>query len=100
MISGSIARRYARPLLQLGVDGNNYEQLGRELESVNHTVETNRELKAALESPVVPLSQRHAILQEVLQRLGVSPTVEHFALLVLDHNRFAALPGINREMRA
>ena len=100
MASGSLARRYAKALLQLGIDGRNYEVLQRELERVVTTVEGNAELKAALESPVFPLSQRKGVLAEVLRRLGCSPTVSHFSLLVLDHNRFPAIAAINRELRA
>jgi F-type H+-transporting ATPase subunit delta len=99
MISGSLARRYAKALLQLGIEGKDYERLGAELERVTSLVEGSPELKAMLESPVFPHSQRKAVLHEVLRRLAVAPVLEHFVLLVLDHNRFASLPAINRELR-
>lgn len=97
MIAGSISRRYAKALLQLGVDGHNYDALGRELGHVNATIEGSDELREALTSPIFPLSQRKAILAEVLARLGVSKWVEHFVLLLMDRNRIAALPAITRE---
>lgn len=100
MISGSLSRRYAKALLQLGIESRDYERLGRELDLVARTVEGSKDLKATLESPVFPLSQRKAVLAEVLRRLAVAPVVQHFVLLVLDHNRFNALPAINREMAA
>ena len=100
MISGSVARRYAKALLSIGVDGKNFEQLGAELTTLVKTIEGSAELKGVLESPVFPQSQRKAILGEILARLHVSKVVEHFALLLVDHNRMNALVGIDREMRA
>ena len=97
MIAGSIARRYAKALLSLGVDQKNYEQLGKELGRLTALVEGSAELSGALGSPVFPLSERRAILRDILRRLLVSKTLEHFVLLVLDHNRIGALVAIARE---
>lgn len=97
MIAGSISRRYAKALLQLGIDGHNYDVLGRELARVNATIEGSSELREALASPVFPLSQRKAILAEVLSRLAVSKWVEHFVLLLMDRNRIGALPAITQQ---
>jgi F-type H+-transporting ATPase subunit delta len=100
MISGSIARRYAKALLALGVDGKNYEQLGAELSDFVRTLQSSTELREALESPVVPVSQRKAILGEVLTRAGASVVMRHFLLLLIDHNRMNAVAAIDREHRA
>ena len=99
MIAGSISRRYAKALLQLGIEHKNFEALGRELARVVETVQGSRDLRTVLDSPVFPLSQRKAVLGEILARLGVSKTIEHFCQLVLDHNRFPAMPAIGREMQ-
>jgi F-type H+-transporting ATPase subunit delta len=99
MISGSLSRRYAKALLELGLAGHNYELLAAELDRVVATVESSKELKSALESPVFPMSQRKAILAEVLQRLGVPTVLAQFCQLVLDRNRFAAMGSIARELR-
>jgi len=100
MIAGSISRRYAKALLQLGIDGNNYEALGAELGRVVALIAEAPELHQALNSPVVAVSQRKAIATAVLGRLGVSPTILHFVLLLLDNNRVSALPAIAREFGA
>ena len=99
MISGSIARRYAKALLSLGLEQRSYEQFGQELDRLMATVASSKDLRTVLDSPVFQLSQRKAVLGEILKRLGVSKTVEHFAQLVLDHNRFPAMASIAREMR-
>jgi F-type H+-transporting ATPase subunit delta len=99
MVSGSLSRRYAKALLSLGIENRTFDQLARELEALNATVESSSELKAVLSSPVFPLAQRKGVLAEVLRRLMSSVVLTHFAQLVLDHNRFEALPGITRAMR-
>ena len=99
MIAGSIARRYAKALLQLGIDGKNYDEMGVELARLLALVEGSAELKSALENPVFPHSQRKNIVREIVAKLGVSKVVEHFVLLLLDHNRFMALAAIVREYR-
>ena len=51
-------------------------------------------------SPIIAPSARKNILREVLARLGVSKTIEHFLLLLIDHNRMPAVAAIEREYRA
>lgn len=100
MISGSIARRYAKALLQLGIDGKNYEALGGELTRFVKLLADQKQLRDALVSPIIPPSARKNILTEVLARLGLSKTMQHFLLLLLDHNRMPAVEAIEREYGA
>ena len=97
MISGSIARRYAKALLSIGVDQNSYEALGTELGRMASLMESSSELATALVSPVFPHSQRRAILRDILGRLGATKMFENFVLLLVDHNRIGALGSIARE---
>lgn len=99
MIAGSLARRYARALFDVGVSQGTYEQLGRELDDLAATYAGSRELAEALGNPVFKMSQRRAVLETVLARVGVSPTTRNFALLLLDRHRIGILPEIAREFR-
>lgn len=96
MIVGSIARRYAKALLAIGVSSNTYEKLGTELEQFAALME-NKELKDTLENPSYPLSKRKAIIEQLIIRLKPSKSVQSFMLLLTDRNRLGALPGIARE---
>ena len=100
MISGSIARRYAKALLQLGVDGKNYEALGGELSRVVKLLHEQKALHDALVSPIIPPSSRKNIVRDVLAKLGISKTMEHFLLLLIDHNRMNVVVAIEREYGA
>lgn len=100
MIAGSVARRYAKALLEIGVVNKTYEGLGREIERLGLVYSTNSELRNALENPIFLLSQRRRLLEDLCRRLAVSRTVQHFALLLLDRGRIVYVPDIARQMRA
>jgi len=98
VLSGSIARRYAKALLGIGIEKQSYEALGRELDQFTALLH-NRELTAALENPSHALSKRKAVLASVIDRIAPSPTTRSFLLLLLDRGRLEHLPGIAREYR-
>jgi F-type H+-transporting ATPase subunit delta len=98
MASGSLARRYARALLEIGVAEKRYEQLGREVAVLAEAVRSSRELAETLTNPAFPRDDREKVLKAVMHRLGTSPTVVNFTRLLLDRERVAALPDISREL--
>lgn len=99
MITGSLARRYAKALLEIGVQKQTYDALGRELERFADTLKGSPELRNALENPVFPLDKRRLVLDELARRLALSKTVRNFVMLLLDKGRIAALPDIARVYR-
>lgn len=100
MIAGSVARRYARALLEIGMANHAADALGKELERVADLMKGSAELRAALENPVFALSKRKALVEELVRRLALSRTVRNFVLLLLERGRVGALPDIAREYRA
>jgi F-type H+-transporting ATPase subunit delta len=96
LISGSIARRYAKALLAIGVDSETFEKLGDELKQFADLM-GNKELRETLENPSHPLSKRKAIIKQLVARLKPSKTTQSFVLLLTDRNRLGALPSIARE---
>lgn len=96
MISGSIARRYAKALLAIGVEAKTFEKLGDELKQFAGLM-GNKELRETLENPSYPLSKRKAIITQLVARLKPSKTMQSFVLLLTDRNRLGALPSIDRE---
>ncbi|HEX2567933.1 MAG TPA: ATP synthase F1 subunit delta [Polyangia bacterium] len=98
---GSVARRYAKALLEIGVAHKNAEAMGQELDRLVELFQSSIELADTLRNPVFPLSRRRAVLDEVIKRLAFSPQsmVRNFTLLLLDRGRIASLPDIAREYR-
>ena len=98
MSNGSLARRYARALLQLGVEGGNLERMGKEVSAFASALDSSEELLISLTSPSFPRSEREKVMTAVLGRLGAMTEVTNFGKLLLDRERVAFLPDISREL--
>jgi F-type H+-transporting ATPase subunit delta len=99
MIAGSLARRYARALLDIGVAKSSFEQLGQEMDDLAASYSASRDLAEALTNPVFPMARRRAVLEAVLEAAKASPITRNFVLLLLDRERIPYLPAIARELR-
>ena len=100
MMAGSIARRYAKALLEIGIADGNYERIGREVRALARALKSSEELTVALTNPAFARDDREKILRAVLQRLGASQMVVNFTRLLLDRERVAVLSDISRELDA
>jgi len=99
MVTGSLARRYAKALLEIGIKQQTYDALGKELDRAAETLRTSPELRNALENPVFAIEKRKLIMDELSRRLALSKTVRNFIMLLLDKGRIARLPDIARFYR-
>jgi F-type H+-transporting ATPase subunit delta len=95
-LGGSVARRYAKALFEIGVAKGNFELLGEELANLASLYIDSRELRLTLENPVFSGTQKRKIIEAVLPRVAQNPTVHNFALLLVDRRRIDALPMISR----
>lgn len=94
MINMTVARRYAKAILELGSEGGNLDALVEELLNLSAAYEASAELRNALENPLVPFEAKKAILGQLAERLGLSATARHTVLLLNDRRRMRVLPGI------
>ncbi|HEX8951966.1 MAG TPA: ATP synthase F1 subunit delta [Polyangia bacterium] len=99
MITGSIARRYAKALLEIGIQQQTFDALGKELDRAADTLRSSPELRLALENPVFSVEKRKLVMDELARRLALSKTVRNFIMLLLDKGRIGALPDIARVLR-
>ena len=99
MISGSIARRYAKALLEIGIQQQTFDALGKEIERSADTLRSSPELRNALENPIFSLEKRKLIMDELSRRLALSKISRNFILLLLEKGRIASLPDIARSYR-
>jgi F-type H+-transporting ATPase subunit delta len=98
MAGGSLARRYARAMLNIGLEQKNVEVIGREVAALAGAMASSPELAAAMANPAFPRSDREKVLVAVLGRLGASQTTVNFTRLLLDRERLTALSDIAREL--
>ncbi len=94
MIQGSIARRYARALIE--VAGASYEQVGSELSGLSAALFGTPWAAEALLRPGVPKEARERALDGILQAAGLSPLTGNFLRLLLERRRLDQLPNIVR----
>jgi F-type H+-transporting ATPase subunit delta len=98
-LSGSIARRYAKALFEIGVAEGNYERLGGELDDLANAYASSADLRMVLENPVIKVAEKQAILQAILPRVAPSPSVQRFARLLLDRGRIGIVRAAARAYR-
>ena len=87
MISLTVAKKYARALLEIGLKERNYESLGKDLEKMVGLLREAKELRAVLFSSIYPAPVRKAILLKTNESLGLSKSVLDFINLLIDRNR-------------
>jgi len=97
MLSGSLARRYAKAVFEIGQEGG-LDKIASDLRSFAHAMRDSAELLSALTSPAIPRSDRRKIIDGLLQRIGVVSTTRNLMYLLLDGERVASLPMIVREL--
>ena len=99
MIPGVIARRYARALLEIGVETGVIDTLVEEIARIAQTYESSAELRAVLSDPLVPIAAKHAILDDVGTRLTLSATAKNVVKMLLDRRRIQAIVPIASRLR-
>ncbi len=99
MIDASVARRYARALLALGLEEGRHEKYGEELEAVSRTLQASPEARDLAVNPGYSTQQRQGIIGTLASQLQLSPTVVSFLRLLVDRQRLTALPDMVRWYR-
>jgi F-type H+-transporting ATPase subunit delta len=100
LIHSSVARRYARALLSLGLEEGQFERYGGELEAMVQAMNQSRELGSLLTNPGYTQEHRHGAVNAAAQALRLSPLTVSFLRLLVDRQRAGDLPQIARVYRA
>lgn len=94
----AIASRYAQALYELGVEQGNLPTLTEEIREVSATYNASADLRGVLSNPVLDVETRKIVLQEILDRLGVSTTVKNTIKLLAERRRLVVLPYLSRAL--
>ena len=93
----AINSRYARALADVAVEKKlDADKLSAELHSLSQALESSVELRAVLETPAVPASQKLKVLDAVVAKLGASPVARNFLAVLVQNRRISALDEIAR----
>lgn len=97
MQAGSLARRYARAILQLGAG---VDKIATDLRTLAKAMKESPELISSLTNPAIRRSDRRKVLEALLTRIAAHEHSKNLVYLLLDGERVASLPGISRELDA
>lgn len=99
MVNVSVARRYARALLEAG-SGADADRISSQLDALKDVVQSHAELRAFLADPTYTPAQLRAVMDVLIQRLPVdAEPLPRFLRLLIDRRRLASLPDIARQFR-
>ena len=99
MISVTIAKKYAKALLEMGLQGGNYEVLEQDLEKMAGLLRENKDLRVVLQSAAFPKPTRKAIAGKISERLGLATTTITFIELLIQRKRIDLLFEITKAYR-
>jgi F-type H+-transporting ATPase subunit delta len=94
VINRTIARRYAKALMNIGGEDGKYDTYGEELDAFTTLFQREEQLREVLNNPAFSILRRQAIIQEIGKRLRLSPLTINFLHLLVDKNRMRYLPDI------
>jgi len=87
VISLTLARKYARALLEIGLQEGNYEDLGRDLEKMAELLKENKELRIVLASVAYPVATRKEIAKAIGKSLGLLKSIIDFIDILIERDR-------------
>jgi len=90
-----VAKRYAKALLELGKDDGNKEKYGEELGEIIALMDSAPELETVLANPGFEVEERRAVLDKLLDKMGLSPMVNNFLRLLMDRGRIGGLRAMS-----
>jgi F-type H+-transporting ATPase subunit delta len=100
MVTGSLSRRYARAVFELGKEHKNVDKLGADLRSIAKAMKESAELSSVLTNPALRRSERRRVIEAVLDKLGVDKLTKNLVAILLEGERLSSLPAISRELDA
>ncbi len=95
MKASRIAKRYARALLDIGREDGNYEEYGHELKGFADLCVSNPDLFDFLSSPVFAVEEKVKVLDNILEKLEYSQTVNNFLRLLVERKRIDSISEIS-----
>jgi F-type H+-transporting ATPase subunit delta len=84
-----VGKRYARALLQLAVDANAVDRIGRDLRDFANSWQSSRELRAIFENPSIAQATRATILKDLAQSAGMHDHTRDLLRLLSDRQRLS-----------
>ena len=98
-MTGGLAKRYARALLELAREGGTLDAMGQEVAAAAAAFDEPR-LRAVVLNPAVDAAARRKVVTGVVGALGLSPSVANLVRLLGDRDRLPLLPQVAQSYEA
>ena len=92
----AIARRYAKALLLIGKEDGQVDAYKEELDGFAGLMKQENELNQAITNPLYDASGRRKLLQNLIEKLGLSKVMASYLMLLFDKRRIAYIADINQ----
>ena len=92
----SIARRYARALIDVASSSNTLDAVGTELSALADALGQSRELHDVMVNPAYPVADRMAVVEKLVSTFKLSAATANLLKLLVERNRMGFLPDIQR----
>ena len=94
----SVTNTYARALAD-AVLGNRQDasQTLQEAQNLTRLVAGSKALREVWATPSIPATQKHAVLDAIVAKAGISRTVRNFVAVLIDHRRISFLAPIVKQ---
>ena len=89
-----VAKRYAKALFTLAVEGGWVGQYGQELEEFQKLLKDVPELADAIQNPLYPEAARNSVFRVVAAKSDLTPVVKSFLSLLVEKKRMQHLDEI------
>jgi F-type H+-transporting ATPase subunit delta len=99
VIDTTLAKRYAKALVEIGVEKNALDKYGGDLTTLSNLVETSHDFREVLLNPVFTKEDKKRIAGEVLKMADTDPMVVNFVNVLIDRKRIDQLVGIEKAFR-
>jgi F-type H+-transporting ATPase subunit delta len=99
VINTTLARRYAKALVEIGQERDALEKYGQDLSSLIELVDVSRDFREVLINPVFTREDKKRIAGEILAKLQTDQMVVNFVNLLIDRKRIDQLAGIEKAYR-
>ncbi len=100
MIAGSLAKRYAKALVDVAAASNELEVVRQELRGVADLLRGHRELRQFLANPTVSRRDKMRAFESVVAKLELRPLTTSFLRILLEAGRLPALESVVRAYEA
>jgi len=99
VIAGSLARRYARALLDIGKEEGQVRRLLSEVEEFYGVIESSAQLREVMESAYMSRQVKRSALDSLLSSTSYLLSTKSFFSLLVEKGRMNVLPAILVELR-